>query len=683
MRNVVHVYLSASLALVISCLVCFSYLVFASYNEQHIYGTVADTHQNFRVTEESSYSSAALNSGTDGNDNENNKSSKSNIYSNPPFVFFDNKSAMISLGLPSFWKDQKLSCSTQFKCETDFSTGWNDKTSFRITSTDNVNRTRAMFYGKSLDVIPQKQYQFVTHMKLNEWVRQSRVVLEGFDEYTRHWNRIQECPSGVNGPIEWNEYNCHVLVPQNTTKIRPVLNAGYSSNQEEQAITWFDTIYLIRTDNPFIFSSGLKAELVYRGLNRPTSMEFLGTNDILVTEKNTGKVIEIKNGTAARTILDLNVAVLGERGLLGIAVTPKSTTNQEDGNKQTPDKENDENSNSNKDKYVFLYFTEAKTHDGDDKEGNDPIGNRLYRYELIDNSLKNPRLLLDLPAGYHHNGGKILTGEDGDLYIAIGELDDKSTKTHKSNKALNFQEDLSPDGRGGILRINHDGDGVNGGIIGENAPLDKYFAYGIRNSFGLDIDPVTGNLWDTENGPNYGDEINLVEPGFNSGWRKVQGMWTVETGEIKGKWVSEKPSNLEDFGNKGKYSSPEFTWSKTVGPTALKFLTTDKLGKKYENDLLVSDVNGRVYHFDLNKNRTGLLLDAPLKNKVAESNDEFNSVVFFEGQGTLITDLDIGPDGYLYLLDHIGGKIYRISANVNGGLLNSLEEASRNGFTPN
>ena len=74
-------------------------------------------------------------------------------------------------------------------------------------------------------------------------------------------------------------------------------------------------------------------------------------------------------------------------------------------------------------------------------------------------------------------------------------------------------------------------------------------------------------------------------------------------------------------------------------------------------------MNGRVYHFDLNKNRTGLLLDAPLKNKVVESNDEFNSVVFFEGQGTLITDLDIGPDGYLYLLDHIGGKIYRISAN--------------------
>ena len=135
-------------------------------------------------------------------------------------------------------------------------------------------------------------------MKLNKWARQSRVMLEGFDEVTRKWNKIKECPSGVNGPIDWKEYNCHVLIPQNTTKIRPVLNAGYSANKEEQAITWFDTIYVITADNPFIFSAGLKAELVYRGLYRPTSMEFLGVNDILVTEKNTGKVIEIKNGGA-------------------------------------------------------------------------------------------------------------------------------------------------------------------------------------------------------------------------------------------------------------------------------------------------------------------------------------------------------------------------------------------------
>ena len=296
MVKMLHIYLSGSI-LFISCLVCFSYSVFVSNNEQNIYGTVVNAHQ-FKLKEELSYSSVSLNSGTVGNDNENSKSSKSNIYSNPPFVFFDNKSAMISLGLPSFWKDQKSSCSTQFKCESDFSTGWNDDTSFRVTSTDNVNHTRAMFYGKSLGVIPQNQYELVSHLKLNKWAEQSRVVLEGFDQVTRKWNKIKECPAGVNGPVEWKEYNCYLFIPKNTTKIRTVLNAGWSSNPDEQAITWFDTIYFIKVDNPLIFNANLKAELVFEGLNKPTSMEFLGPNDILVTEKNTGKVIEIKNGTS-------------------------------------------------------------------------------------------------------------------------------------------------------------------------------------------------------------------------------------------------------------------------------------------------------------------------------------------------------------------------------------------------
>ena len=58
------------------------------------------------------------------------------------------------------------------------------------------------------------------------------------------------------------------------------------------------------------------------------------------------------------------------------------------------------------------------------------------------------------------------------------------------------------------------------GIIGLHHPLDKYFAYGLRNSFTIAFDPITGRLWDAENGPEYGDEINLVQPGFNSGWNK-------------------------------------------------------------------------------------------------------------------------------------------------------------------
>ena len=83
------------------------------------------------------------------------------------------------------------------------------------------------------------------------------------------------------------------------------------------------------------------------------------------------------------------------------------------------------------------------------------------------------------------------------------------------------------------FRITQDGLPIpNGSLIGDEYPLNLYYAYGIRNSFGMDFDPLTGNLWDTENGPEYGDEINLVEPGFNSGWNKVQGVWENDSGHI-------------------------------------------------------------------------------------------------------------------------------------------------------
>ena len=74
----------------------------------------------------------------------------------------------------------------------------------------------------------------------------------------------------------------------------------------------------------------------------------------------------------------------------------------------------------------------------------------------------------------------------------------------------------------------------------------------------MDFDPVTGKLWDTENGPNYGDDRNLVEPGFNSGWAQVQGISTPK-GAIENEnagLLNVHPSNLVDFGGKGKYKAP-------------------------------------------------------------------------------------------------------------------------------
>ena len=173
---------------------------------------------------------------------------------------------------------------------------------------------------------------------------------------------------------------------------------------------------------------------------------------------------------------------------------------------------------------VYLYYTESEQDANDDcsvtgscSEENEPLGNRLYRYELVDNKLVNPKLLLDLPAspGAAHNGGSILIGPDNNIYLSIGEVG------YQAGQISNNDEGPPPDGRGGILRVTQQGEAVEPTILGDEDPLNKYYAYGIRNSFGIDFDPVTGNLWDTENGPGFGDEINLVEPGFNSGWYRT------------------------------------------------------------------------------------------------------------------------------------------------------------------
>ena len=222
-------------------------------------------------------------------------------------------------------------------------------------------------------------------------------------------------------------------------------------------------------------------------------------------------------------------------------------------------------------------------------------------------------------------------------------------EVYQTSLASNVKNGTPPDGRGGILKISTDYNVKNStGVFGNKYPLNLYYAYGIRNGFGLDFDPVTGKLWDTENGRDFGDEINLVEPGFNSGWNMVQGIWESNR-DLPTKILSNPEDSLVHFDRKGRYSAPEFIWNVPVGVTAIKFLDSDKLGKKYENDLFVADIHkGNVYHFDLNEKRTGLHLEGKLADKMANYTED-SKLVFASGFHG-ITDIEVGPDGYLYIL---------------------------------
>jgi aldose sugar dehydrogenase len=416
-----------------------------------------------------------------------------------------------------------------------------------------------------------------------------------------------------------------------------MLQLGYfvtaGAQQEETEIHFSDNDGM-----PDLLDPHFAIVQVVSGLDLPTTMAFLGPNDILVLEKDKGTVRRVINGELqSEPLLDFTVGTKSERAMGGIAISHRDSKI-----------------------YVFLYLTELDkaNSDGDDLRKNiPPLGNRLYRYEFMDGKLINPLLLLDLPAlpGPRHNGGAIMIGPDNNIYIPVGDVDGSYQGENYETQAQNYPDGVPVDGRSGILRITQDGQPVGEhGILGDEIPLNLYYAYGIRNSFGIDFDPVTGNLWETENGPGNSDEINLVLPGFNSGWRETMGLAQGDD--------DFDLSNMVDFDGKGTYRDPELVWINTAGPTGIKFLSSDIYGPQYKNDLFVGDVhNGRLYHFKLNEDRTHLVLEGALANKIIRTpNAEgLEQILLGEGFGG-ITDLEIGPDGYLYIVSIGQGKIFRL-----------------------
>ncbi len=402
--------------------------------------------------------------------------------------------------------------------------------------------------------------------------------------------------------------------------------------------------------SPNLDDNDLEVELVTDGLKSPTSMAFIGNHgDILILEKS-GEVILFDNENKSKiTLLNLTVNDQNERGLLGVAVlnevSDTYTITTRDNNNNTSDATLAPPSSTTTPTFVFFYITEASKEDR-----SQVLGNRIYRFVWNDTykSLSNGTLILDLPVlpGQNHNGGKLIAdSENRQIYAVIGDLNRKGT-------LQNFKNGSLPDDTSVILRINPDGSpaqdnpflnvsSTNGGY----SNLSKYYAYGIRNSFGLALDPVTGMLWDTENGPDGFDEINIVRPGFNSGWAMVMG--PIESNNV----TSE--NDLVNFLGSSSYADPVFSWGRTVGVTDIEFYNSDKLGTDYTNNIFVGDANnGDLYFFEVNEDRTGLQFEeSGLADDLVASNDRQRAAVIFgTGFPSSITDIETGTDGYLYVL---------------------------------
>jgi glucose/arabinose dehydrogenase len=405
--------------------------------------------------------------------------------------------------------------------------------------------------------------------------------------------------------------------------------------------------------------SDLEVELVTEGFESPTSMAFIGNHgDMLILEKSGEVILFINENKSKISLLNFTVNDQTERGLLGVDVLDNmadlhttAIAEARSNNQATiPIGGNSINNASTTSPpptstFAFFYLTEASKEDR-----TQVLGNRIYRFEWnpTDKSLSNGTLILDLPVlpGENHNGGKLIAdSENRHIYAVIGDL-------NRKGMLQNFKNGSLPDDTSVILRINPDGSPAQGNPFLDvsrsdesYANLSKYYAYGIRNSFGLAIDPLTHILWDTENGPDGFDEINLVRPGFNSGWTTVMG--PIERSNV----TSE--NNLVNFLGSSSYADPVFSWGRAVGVTDIEFYNSDRLGDDYTNNIFVADANnGHLYFFEVNEDRSGLKFgDSRLSDDLVASNDrERTEVTFSTRFPSSITDIESGPDGFLYVL---------------------------------
>jgi len=482
---------------------------------------------------------------------------------------------------------------------------------------------------------------------------------------------------------------------------------------------------------PEMLVPGLEVRPVVSGLVTPTSLAFTGPSEFLLLEKNTGRVLVVRNGAVVGTALDLAVNFASERGLLGIALHPDFPA----------------------DPGVYLFWscegppppaenpflpvqtecadTPSLGADTDDILAVPLLGNRVDRFEwnAQTGSLTFDHNLVKLlsfqndgapeppgqgdsaqPARGNHDGGVISFGPDGKLYVLFGDVGRRGQLqnlacgptattcpgTVTADDQFGGPEPDDAHFTGVILRLNDDGTTPSdnpfvaagaaiGGEVGAN--VQNVFSYGIRNSFGMAFDPLSGQLWTQENGEDAFDELNRVTAGQNSGWIQIAGP---SSRVAQFKEIESTSLHHEDFPNLqqlrwgperiadtpaealarlfmlpgAQYSEPEFAWKHVLAPAAIGFVPGRGLGPQFRGDLFVGfsvpePLGGPLFAFNLTGNRRSIGVDDPrLDDRVADNIDfheltESESLLVGQGFG-VVTDIEASPAGSLYVvsLDH-------------------------------
>ena len=496
---------------------------------------------------------------------------------------------------------------------------------------------------------------------------------------------------------------------------------------------------------PTLLDPTLKLEtLVNSGIPIATSMVFVNSTDYIVSTKGAGKIrlfatgqtpVDLTFDIPASTWTGVSAGNYGalavnsnsERGLLCVQLHPDFATN----------------------KYVYTYATESSTGAASAVVAEVvALGNRVDRwvYDAANKKLVYDMNIIKLQSLQpvdstggnstlrgNHNGGiirfeKKVQGQTARMFIVIGDNGRRgmmqnleygpTTGTTRIADVGSFGPE--PDNRaltGVVIRLNDDGTiptdnpfynhtltfsgQTNAGLQNEAiANLKRVYAYGVRNSFGLAIDPFSGKLWESENGDDAMDELNVINKGHNGGWIQFMGPKS-RIGEFKSIELAQATVSL---GNQNRYpvsniatttaigesrlvnipgatyGDPVFSWKYCIAPNAIGFVNGNGLGAKYNGNLIVGSARGNsgtaganaygvLYRFVPNAARTGLqFADRLLTDKVADNTAKGGlteqSTVLFGTGFEIVTDVITAPDGSLYVLGMTSagnGKVFRIT----------------------
>jgi len=225
--------------------------------------------------------------------------------------------------------------------------------------------------------------------------------------------------------------------------------------------------------------------------------------------------------------------------------------------------------------------------------------------------------------GTLHYGGRILIDKDGNLIISTGERSDLETRPQA--------QDLTS-ALGKVIRITKDGKPAAGNpFAGKTDARPELYSYGHRNVQGLAINPVTGDLWETEFGPRGGDELNRIEPGKNYGWP------TITYGlEYSGKKVG------DSIQQKAGLEQPVYYWDPVLSPSGITFYSGSNI-PEWKNNLFISGLSSMH-----------------IARLVIENNKVVGEERLLAGEEQRFRDITEGKDGALYAVTDMG-RLYRIA----------------------